>query len=393
MKIIGLAFAFALLSLCVCPVRVAAQVDAQSFDEYGLGDYQGGHLDKAAAEFQQAVRLLPHDGLAFGYLGRIFARKGQTRQALDAYRKALRYKENAQDAYTNPATFPDDQGPYDAQAIANFKQALARDPNDAHARNSLGVAYYDQGALGGDGDKLALIEFRRAIRIDPKYPDPHVNLGTLMAMLAKPKAAVDEYREALRLDPNNAKAHNNLGWVLAEQNEFDEAGAEFEAALRLQPGYVHAARNLAAIHANRAQALNNAGKFAQALPEFQQAIRLAPTDTYLRLNLGLAFDEQGRFDESIAAYREAVRLTPNDAESHDRLAHALDDAGRLEAAVVEYRRAAQIEPKATDLRLMLALALYAAGQKTEARQEWQQLTKRGNPDTIDEARRHLREFP
>jgi len=45
--------------------------------------------------------------------------------------------------------------------------------------------------------------------------------------------------------------HNNLGIVLASQKRLDEAIREFEEALRLEPGFVQASNNLAIARAQR----------------------------------------------------------------------------------------------------------------------------------------------
>jgi tetratricopeptide (TPR) repeat protein len=56
--------------------------------------------------------------------------------------------------------------------------------------------------------------------------------------------AIEGYREALRLFPRQPVAHNNLGAALARSGRAEEAIAHYREALRLRPRYATAQRNL-----------------------------------------------------------------------------------------------------------------------------------------------------
>ena len=82
----------------------------------------------------------------------------------------------------------------------------------------------------------------------------------------------DRFSEAIRLNPKHPSAHNNLGIVLARQNRPAEAIPEFEAAVRLRPDYLEAWVNLG-------NAATTHGRFQQAVTAYEMLLeRLAGTE-------------------------------------------------------------------------------------------------------------------
>jgi hypothetical protein len=118
----------------------------------------------------------------------------------------------------------------------------------------------------------AAAEYRAALAINPEFAWGHDNLGLTLFDLQDDDGAIAEYREALRLRPDLAEAHNNLGNVLLRQpSRVAEAVAEYRAALQLQPG-------LAAAHFNLGVALlQYPDHGSEAAAEFREALRLDPT--------------------------------------------------------------------------------------------------------------------
>ncbi len=55
-----------------------------------------------------------------------------------------------------------------------------------------------------------MTEYRQAIRLDPKYPFPHANLGLILREIGDLDGSIRELREALRINPKYTFATNNL---------------------------------------------------------------------------------------------------------------------------------------------------------------------------------------
>ncbi len=91
------------------------------------------------------------------------------------------------------------------QAVAAYREVLARDPGHAEAHLNLGRLLHEEGALSE-----AESHYRAALAADPSSARASYNLGVALEDLGRPAAAADAYRAALRLDPDLAVAHFNL---------------------------------------------------------------------------------------------------------------------------------------------------------------------------------------
>ena len=143
-------------------------------------------------------------------------------------------------------------------------------PLDADGHNDLGLLFERK----GDTEKAAE-HYRHAIRLDPKKPVYHLNLGNLHAG-RRPQQAGSAYREAIRLKPNFADAHNNLAHVLLRQGQIDEALRHALRAVAI--GTPHAAH----YHDTLGRVLLRLGRAAEAADAFRAAIKASGKDIATR---------------------------------------------------------------------------------------------------------------
>jgi len=104
---------------------------------------------------------------------------------------------------------------------------MLHDPLSAPEHNDLGVAYEHSGDV-----KLAASEYRKALRINPRFVRPRVNLGNLAAGAGRWDDAAKLYRRALR-DSSEADAMNNLAVALLKLGHSGEARSWAEKAVAL----------------------------------------------------------------------------------------------------------------------------------------------------------------
>jgi tetratricopeptide (TPR) repeat protein len=69
---------------------------------------------------------------------------------------------------------------------------------------------------------------QRAAALDPKFPDPHLQLGILLALNEKYEDAAREFQQAIRLKPDLADAHYRLGQAYSRTGNKTLAAKEFE---------------------------------------------------------------------------------------------------------------------------------------------------------------------
>jgi tetratricopeptide (TPR) repeat protein len=76
----------------------------------------------------------------------------------------------------------------------------------------------------------ALDAYAKALELNPRNADAHVNLGRLLQLHGDIKRAKRHYERALDLVPNHQLALYNLGTVFDELNEFDSAAGYYQRA-------------------------------------------------------------------------------------------------------------------------------------------------------------------
>ena len=147
--------------------------------------------------------------------------------------------------------------PESGQALFNFSieeieaktHTLVRKP----AREELDADdWYDLGCdLELRSAEEAKTAYERALELDPRHADAHVNLGRLFHEEGAPAAAEKHYRAALEIDPQNETAVFNLGVALEDLGRTRDAIEAYERAVRIAPDNADAHFNLAGLYERR----------------------------------------------------------------------------------------------------------------------------------------------
>jgi tetratricopeptide (TPR) repeat protein len=147
---------------------------------------------------------------------------------------------------------------------ALWADAASKSPDSYRAQNNLGRVLVAQGKR-----EQAARAFDEAIRINPRYPEPHNNLATLHAQAGRFEQALAHFAVAIELNPGYAQAYNNLGVALLNQGRVHEATSKLAQAVRLAPKYAKA-------HANLAAALLPQAHIQAACRHYRMALELDP---------------------------------------------------------------------------------------------------------------------
>ncbi|GAH67543.1 unnamed protein product, partial [marine sediment metagenome] len=116
------------------------------------------------------------------------------------------------------------------QAMADFNQALAINPNYAEAYNNRGVAHFHRGELD-----RAIKDYSQALKINPNYAKAYNNRGVAYCRKGLPGPAIRDHNRALKLNPHWAEAYYNRGLAYYDKGAFHQAMADFNQALVLNP--------------------------------------------------------------------------------------------------------------------------------------------------------------
>ena len=121
------------------------------------------------------------------------------------------------------------QGSYTHEnAIADFNQAIALDPNYARAYNNRAASYEQLGDL-----KQAVVDYTQAIVLAPAYVRAYDNRGWVYYVQTNYSAALADFNQALQLDPDYDHAYLGRANVYAVQERYDLAYADYQRYVEL----------------------------------------------------------------------------------------------------------------------------------------------------------------
>ncbi|MGQ9683398.1 MAG: tetratricopeptide repeat protein [Anaerolineae bacterium] len=297
-------------------------------------------LDAALAEAREVVRLRPQDANAHWLLGQVYL----TRQE-----------------------WP--------EAEAAFRQATARDAQNADAFAGLGRALAEQGRMQeANLARAQAVELRRtATSGQPQDPAQAIDdLGVTLFGAERYDEALAAYQEAVRLQPNNAQYHRHLGDALYWQGrppggpspQLERAIAAYEEAVKLDPLDSLAWSRLGGCYVE-------AGRRKDALHAYEEAVRLAPCDADGLFLLATQYDAMGDGQKALEAFQRLTLLQPSQPMGWDYVATDAFNRGDYVAAEAAYRQAVRAAPEDATLRYGLASSLYALGRYAQAAEEYQ----------------------
>jgi len=129
--------------------------------------------------------------------------------------------------------------------------------------------WYEMGCeLEAHDSREALEAYRRAVDLDPRHVDAHVNVGRILHEAGDVHEAEAHYRAALALEPEDATAAYNLGVLLEDVGRRTEATRAYLQAIQADPEYADA-------HYNLAHLSEEMGRAQAAVKHFQIYKRLA----------------------------------------------------------------------------------------------------------------------
>jgi tetratricopeptide (TPR) repeat protein len=276
---------------------------------------------------------------------------------------------------------------------------VRQSPDSAEAHNFLGIVLRRTGRVDE-----AIAEYKKAISLQTRFPQPHYNLGIAYMKKELFNEAVNEYEKALKLYPRYAKAYSNLGYVYVEINQADKAELACRKALKINPCSAEALSTLGAAlilkgeykeaeavskkaleinpelygpHNNLGSVYANLHRLSEAVMEYKTALKIKDDYPEAHYNLGRVYYMKGMYREAENEFLEAIRLRSQYDKAFCSLAAVHITFGLIERAVQECRFALEINPRNSVAHFNLANALYRKGFLKQAEKECQQSIQLG----------------
>jgi tetratricopeptide (TPR) repeat protein len=107
----------------------------------------------------------------------------------------------------------------------------------------------------------AIADYDQAIRRDPEYAAAFNSRGYTYDSKGEFDRAIDDYDQAIRLNPKYALAYNNRGVAHYSKDDYDSAIDDYDHALAIDPNYQRAAQNRRIAEEKRAEQRKKKGWF------------------------------------------------------------------------------------------------------------------------------------
>lgn len=206
----------------------------------------------------------------------------------------------------------------------------------------------------------AVLLFREAVLEGYAYPDVYNLLALCLALVERPLEALAAFDRAIALNPRYVEAHLNRAVLLSALGRNDEAQQSFEAAHRLggpdESGFpVVVANRLANAHASLGEHYRDAGALDEAVDQFARALELRPGFPDIRLAHARALVERGRLDEAGTSLDSLLATSPRNLDAlllRGLCAYLQED---LEMAGVLWTRAAEAHPAEPRIGIYLSM--------------------------------------
>jgi tetratricopeptide (TPR) repeat protein len=273
-----------------------------------------GQIDKAIAEWEKIVQEYP-DGHNYNSIGDLYLKKGDKRNAIEAFHKA--------------ANFFRQEG-FSLKALALFKKVLNLNPADADALYALGE----------------LSEEKELITDAIKY---YLATADSLSKEGKKDRVFEIYEKILSLSPSNIPLRTKVAETFFKQGLKSDAAKEYLF--------------IAGIYENK-------GDIEKSKEYYRKTIDIQPLNKDAVIGLSCLHEKAGETDKAIVLMKEATVLFHQDVDVLTRAAELSLSGNHIENAKSYLLRINELEPKNAKARRLLGEIYLKEGRKENAWEEY-----------------------
>lgn len=351
-----------LLLVLFVAVTANAQTAAESL-KLGNEQFRRNELDAAIASYSECLRLNPNEANCYSNRAAALLQKSkvvprsqrkyvkyQSAEILETSLKALEDANKAIQLDSKNARFYFSRALiYSAEyfyqeAMSDFRQGLALEPNNAFAKKELAAA--EKGYAGN-------------LAVDAAGKREQARLAKLPGERDKfLREAVDLLTKSLELDKTNILNRVKRGEVYQEMKAYDQAVSDYSEALKMDPDYIS---NVSLIRAiiNRAEVYGDQKKTDLALAELEKVIAIpAEKPTAFMsgdalLARGKIFLAAGQNDTAIASFDKIIadKKAHYTAYFYRGLAHLKKN--NKQQAIADFRYTLSVDPNHQEAKASL----------------------------------------
>jgi tetratricopeptide (TPR) repeat protein len=205
-------------------------------------------LEDAQSSFANALQIDKRSATAYYGLGQVALSKRNYAEAVNYFEKALDLAPGANRIHYSLAMAYRGLGDAEKAKLHLAQQGTVgvrvADPLIDGLQELVQGArvHLIRGRMALDAKRYAeaVAEFRQAVAATPDNVTAHVNLGAALTQTGDLKEAMEQFEATLQIDPNNTTAHYNLAVLLAGENKHQQAIAHLQAVSSINPNDIGA---------------------------------------------------------------------------------------------------------------------------------------------------------
>lgn len=239
----------------------------------------------------------------------------------------------------------------------------------------------------------AVDEFRKAVAAKPDSVTARLNLGAALTQIGDLRGAAEQFEEALRIEPGKVNAHYNLAILLAGDNKHTEAINHLQSALKVEPNDLDARLLLA-------RELAKSEHLDEALVEFERVVRADPDNEAALLDEVKLLYAKGQFKQALDVLEKGNAQYPQKGRTAVMLAYVLATSPRLElrngARALDLAQRIFEATRAARHGALAAMALAELGRCSDAAELQQRMIvaeeQGGAPDLLVKMKEQLKRY-
>jgi tetratricopeptide (TPR) repeat protein len=237
----------------------------------GKTDFMLGRFKESLAELETALRLAPNDYDIAYTLGLAYLKQRQFDPAKQIYDRMFAQIGERPQLHILIGRAYRETG-FLAEAIEEFKKAIALDPNFERAHYYLGLTYLLKDGSARLGE--ATEEFRIELASHPNEFFANYYLGIVSLVDRKLPEAISLLEKASQIEPNNPDPYFHLGQAYELAGKHEQAIAALRKAIELNPYLSHNDYQVTTAHYRLGQSLLKIGQQEEGEKELQIAADL-----------------------------------------------------------------------------------------------------------------------
>ncbi|MEO8760464.1 MAG: tetratricopeptide repeat protein [Bacteroidia bacterium] len=208
-------------------------------------DWALKHYEDAFITIKKARQINPKFAETYNLFGTFYQSSFQPDSAIYMYNLAIKYAQTDSSKYS----YLNNRGVVKwlyrdfNSALIDYKEVLAKYPNDTNSLNMIGQLYKDM------GDTVKAIEtMKMVLQINNKSIVGNVNLGLLYSEIDSLDRSLQCFNNALKLQPDEPLVYSNRGFTYYKMKRYNEALKDINKSIEMYPENSYAYKNLALVY-------------------------------------------------------------------------------------------------------------------------------------------------